>query len=108
MLLFEKHASSQKELIRQSMRQLARLLKVIRGSNPKFNNKNLKYFIDPIHFDVVVNSVKALCSANIKASEKTEYGIPSLALKIGYGLRKRVGFLRGEALRVGDFQEDKK
>lgn len=108
MLLFEKHANSQKELIRQSMRQLGRLLQVIRGSNPKFTNKELKYFIDPIHFDVIVNSVKTLCKANMTPSEKTDYGIPSLALKIGHSLRKCAAFLKGQSLRVGDFKVDKK
>nr|XP_023019945.1 uncharacterized protein LOC111508612 [Leptinotarsa decemlineata] len=108
MQLFEKHSNSQKELIKQSMRQLARLLQVIRESDSEFANKKLEYFIDLTYFDIEVNSVKTSCKANFSSSEKMEYDIPSLALKIGHNLRKSVGFLRGQALRAGEFQEDKK
>lgn len=40
--------------------------------------------------------------------EKTEYGGPSLALKMGHTLRKCVSFLRGQALRNGFIDENKK
>lgn len=107
-LLYEKHGSSQNELIRQTMRQLARLLTCLRNRNSEYRQKNLAFFIDPTKFDDVIDSVKELCNAHSKSHQKTEYGIPSLALKIGHSLRKCVAYLRGQALRITHSELDKK
>lgn len=89
-LLYEKHASSQNNLIRQTMRQLGRF--IIQDKCDEFKNKNLTYFINPVHFDVIIYGVKQLCEAQNKYMEKTEYGVPSLALKMGHTLSKCVSF----------------
>lgn len=107
-LLYEKHGSSQNELIRQTMRQLARLLTCLRNRNSEYSHKNLAFFLDPTKFDEVIDSVKELCNAHSKSHQKTEYGIPSLALKIGHSLRKCVAYLRGQALRVTHSELDKR
>lgn len=103
MLQFEKHCNQQFELIRQSMRQCARLLIELRLIT-KQPNADLTSFIKPNHFDLIITAVKNLCINN--ESSGTLEGIPSLALKIGFHLQKCAGILRGRFLRGGLMQCD--
>lgn len=58
-MLFEKYGTTQCELIRQSMRQLARLILKLREiGNTK---KNLSDFLVPEVFDLIVQATKSLC-----------------------------------------------
>lgn len=104
-LLYEKYGNSQKELIRQNMRQLGRLLNELHSNGHK---QPLKHFIAAENFDKVVQAVKLVSCANLQQNQRTEYGIPSLAMKLGYHLRKCASALRGQALRDGDTIRDAK
>lgn len=106
-VMYEKYGNTQKEMIRQSMRQLGRLLIEIRNQNNEESTRCLKYFILPKYFDVIVNAVKKLARMEQNQNERSEFGVPSLALKIGYSLKKCGGVLRGEALRNSDDGYDK-
>lgn len=80
----------------QSMRELARLLLELQKVTKK--DDELKKFLTPENFDEVVAAVRSLCRFEEKATRKT-VGIPSLALKLGYSLKKCLYILKGQALR---------
>lgn len=102
--LYEKYSSTQAELIRQSMRQLGRLtMEITKG------NTDVNMLIDaftPEKFDAVVLATKSLCSTSNEVAKRSEFGIPSLALKIGYSIRKCIGIERGLCLRKGDLKRN--
>nr|CAH7745321.1 unnamed protein product [Callosobruchus chinensis] len=106
MIIFEKHGNSQHEYIRQTMRQMGRLLLEIREISETYRDRNLSFFIHPNYFDTVICAVKNLCRATMTDHGRTQYEIPSLALKIGHSLRKCVGLLRGQSLRAGLLNEN--
>ncbi|CAG9818123.1 unnamed protein product [Phaedon cochleariae] len=101
MMLYEEHGGTQNQLIRQTMRQMERLLQELKNTKPDFKTKTLAFFIAPKYFDHIVDSVETICEVSRKKNEKMEYGIPSLALKLGHSLRKCVAYLRGQSLRNG-------
>lgn len=97
-MLFEKYGLTQCELIRQNMRQLARLIITVK----EMTSQNLKLFdlLTPQRFDIVVQGVKQLCGRHQNDSTKRpEFNIPSLALKLGHSLKKCANIERGLALR---------
>lgn len=102
---FEKYASTQCFLIRQSMRQLARLLLQLRDIVG--NEDPLINFIKPKHFDLIVRATKSLCVVKSGVTERPNFEIPSLALKIGYALKKCAAILRGSAIKSENLQLDK-
>lgn len=102
--LYEKHSSTQAELIRQSMRQLARLTIELTKKNTEINT--LIDALTPEKFDAVVLATKSLCVTSTEIAKRTEFEIPSLALKIGYSLRKCIGIERGLCLRRGDLKRN--
>lgn len=97
-MLFEKYGTTQSELIRQSMRQLARLTLAIN----EMTIQNLKLFdlLAPQKFDLVIQGVKELCRRHQNdVTKRPEFMTPSLALKLGYSLKKCANIERGLALR---------
>nr|CAI5862537.1 unnamed protein product [Callosobruchus analis] len=86
--VYEKYSSTQAELIRQSMRQLGRLTIELARKN-----------------EHVQRLTDALTPKN-EVAKRTEFGIPSLALKIGYSIRKCIGIERGLTLRKGDLKRN--
>ncbi|KAJ8964047.1 hypothetical protein NQ314_005188 [Rhamnusium bicolor] len=53
--------------------------------------------------------MKAIClSTKEDPTKRPEFAIPSLALKIGYGIKKCAAIERGQALRRGDLGKNKK
>ncbi|KAG5882524.1 hypothetical protein JTB14_006796 [Gonioctena quinquepunctata] len=104
--LYEKYSTTQSELIRQNMRQLARLIiEVKRISNRSIS---LGELLCPENFDVIISATKQLCHSHQQITGRPEFGIPSLALKLGYSLKKCVAIERGQALRRGDLARNKK
>lgn len=96
-VFLDKLGDKHSQLVSQKMRELARLLKQLRETdeNP---SAGMSDFVKPDKFDVVVEAVKTLC--NFHATDGgQEVEIPSLALKIGYSLKKCVNIIRGRALR---------
>ncbi|KAG5892254.1 hypothetical protein JTB14_014624 [Gonioctena quinquepunctata] len=102
--LYEKYGSTQTELIRQSMRQLGRLTIEITKANTDVDK--LIDALTPEKFDVIVSATKSLCSTSNEVAKRTEFGIPSLALKVGYSIRKCIGIERGLCLRKGDLKRN--
>ena len=99
-LLVEKHGIAKAQDTTQTIRELSRLLIELRKTehNPQ---AHLLSFIVPTMFDQVVEAVKTLCAFEVK-NGKQDVGTPSLALKIGYGLKKCVNVVIGKALRDED------
>lgn len=102
--LYEKYSSTQAELIRQSMRQLGRLTIELVKKNSDVHK--LGDALRPEKFDAVVLATKALCVSSNEIAKRTEFEIPSLALKIGYSIRKCIGIERGLCLRKGDLKSN--
>ncbi|KAK4875675.1 hypothetical protein RN001_012097 [Aquatica leii] len=105
LLLFEKYYRHQYEYIRQSMRQLGSLLLTIEEVN--VSKLSLQKCILPINDDILITAVKRLCVSQRTEVHQLDYGIPSLAVKLGHNLRKCALIARGIALRKGDLQTDK-
>ncbi|XP_050497351.1 uncharacterized protein LOC126878588 [Diabrotica virgifera virgifera] len=104
---YEKYGDTQNELIRQTMRQLARLvisLKKLTNSR----SQTLGDFLVPEKFDVVVQATKHISLTMAASSNcRPEFHTPSLALKLGYALKKCVAIQRGTALRAGNMKKNK-
>nr|CAI5856621.1 unnamed protein product [Callosobruchus analis] len=95
--VYEKYSSTQAELIRQSMRQLGRLTIAMARKN-----EHVQRLTDALTlkmFDAVVSATKSICLISQEVAKRTEFGIPSLVLKIGYSIRKCIGIERGLSLR---------
>lgn len=104
---FEKYGKTQNELIRQTMRQLARLTIALQeiSKNP---SQSLRDFLVPENFDLVVQATKSI-SMSLKSDEtcRPQYHTPSLALKLGYALKKCISIERGTALRSGNLKRNR-
>lgn len=105
---FEKYADTQAEFIRQTMRQLARLTLALNAITKNFS-KSLADYLTPEKFDVVIQATKEISMVPVKADMITrpEFHTPSLALKIGYSLKKCISIQRGNALRAGNLKGNK-
>lgn len=99
-MLFEKYGTTQCELIRQSMRQLARITLKLREIGK--TKKTLSDFLVPDMFDLIIQATKSLCATHQNSVRRPEFDTPSLALKIGYALRKCAAIKRGRFLRAGN------
>lgn len=102
---FETYGSTQCFLIRQSMRQLGRLLLELQRLSS--NREPLMSFITPTKFDLIVTATKSLCVVKTSLTERPEFEIPSLALKIGHALKKCAAILRGSAIRKENITLDR-
>ena len=67
--------------IRNRIRELGRLLEVLRKKNPE---AKLKDFIEPRRFSELTTAVREMCGFS---SESHKYATPSLALKIGQSMK---------------------
>ncbi|XP_040051115.2 uncharacterized protein LOC120830500 isoform X2 [Gasterosteus aculeatus] len=96
--LFSQQGSDPKKhhYIRQNLRQVARLVQEARETTPL---KKLEDFFLPSAFPHVVSAVNALAAYD---PEKKTYGLPSLAIKLGYNLQKTCAIVEGNAVRRGD------
>ena len=99
-MLVEKHGAYKAQDTSQTMRELSRLLQQLRTTGPN-SNAPLSNFIRPSMFDRVVSAVKTLCAFEVTDGQQN-VGTPSLALKIGYVLKRCVNIVIGQALRVDD------
>nr|CAI5842379.1 unnamed protein product [Callosobruchus analis] len=96
LLQFEKYYNTQNDLIRQTMRQLARLLVELRKTDSEKN------WLKPQHFDDIIESIKSLCKFETSNISRPGFSIPSLALKLGHALRKCVAIEKGFSIRKVD------
>ncbi|KAK9688430.1 hypothetical protein QE152_g35338 [Popillia japonica] len=104
-MMYEKYSTTQCELIRQSMRQMGRFFKEVNKIRPEI--KSLSNCLQPQYFDVIVQATKTLCVTNINFAKRTEFQIPSLALKVGHSLKKCISYERGNALRSGNIKRNR-
>ncbi|KAI4470857.1 hypothetical protein MML48_1g16811 [Holotrichia oblita] len=102
---YEKYSNTQAELIRQSMRQLARLLITLQEN--RVAKLTLRDFFIPEQFDTVVQAVKMICVSHTLPGKRPEFGVPSLGLKLGHAIRKCISIERGIALRKGNLKKNK-
>lgn len=99
---FEKYGCTQSELIRQSMRQLGRFTLKMREMD---NSKNrLSDYLFPEKFDQIIQAVKLLCVTHQSIDKRPQFDVPSLALKIGYALKKCASIKRGISLKGGNLK----
>ena len=84
--------------IRTRMREIGRLLLELRKIPGRESDK-LEDFITPQRYRDVVDATKAVSSFD---QTKSNYGTPSLALKIGHSLLRICGLLKAKALENGD------
>ena len=96
-MLVQKHGVSKASDTSQTMRELSRLVIQLRkiDGDPRAQLSN---YIKPSCYDTVVNAVRELCTFEVKDGQRS-VGTPSLALKIGYALKKCVNVVVGRALR---------
>lgn len=97
--IFQKHGASQKKLICQYMRIMARLLIIMREENKSVAMK-LEDSLKPERFDLVVKAVHKLALKRNTERDHPEFDSPSLALKVGHHLMKCALILKGKALRT--------
>ncbi|KAJ8048984.1 Breast cancer type 1 susceptibility protein-like [Holothuria leucospilota] len=82
--------------ISQRMRQLARLVLQLRQDTGN-EDSQLRDYINPERFDVVVGAVKEV--SKFDQAGTTKVGVPSMALKLGHSLKKCAAIVRGIGLR---------
>lgn len=100
---FEKYCAIQSELVRQSMRQLARL--VFEMQTKDSTCKSLSDCLQVEKFDSFILAVKSLCLMQSHVEEKPTFKIPSLALKLGHHIRKCASVQRGLSLKEGNLKK---
>ncbi|KAJ8048979.1 hypothetical protein HOLleu_01508 [Holothuria leucospilota] len=81
--------------ISQRMRQLARLVLQLRKDNGN-EDSQLRDYINPERFDVVVGAVKEV--SRFDQADTTKVGVPSMALKLGHSLTNCAAIVRGIGL----------
>ena len=91
--------ASQYNYVSQRMRQLARLLIELRDQT-QAPDADLSSFLKPEKFDTVVAALLKMCEyKQCTKTEPAKLKVPSLALKIGYTLRRCCTLLVNRALR---------
>lgn len=97
------HDKSQHQYIIQKMRELARFMIEVTSKSKKV--RNLTELCKPENFLVAITACKAV--SNFQPDLNT-FKTPSLALKIGYSLKKACQLSLGQSLMAGDRDAEKK
>ena len=97
--ILEKVGKKNSNYVSQRMRQLARLLTILRARSQE-KEAGLESFIDTAKFDDLVEAVKELCRFNEES--RLDIGIPSLALKLGHSIKRCAQVVKCSALRSKD------
>ena len=95
-MLYEKCQFQKDEYVRCKMREIARLVQVMKSNT-------VEEFLSPLKFDDIIRGIHTLCDSHLEEG-RNEYGIPSLALKLGHSIRKCCAIVRGKALRHSDMK----
>ena len=104
-LLVQKHGATKASDTSQTMRELSRLVIQLRKIDVDLHPQ-LSSYIKPSRYDTVVNAVRELCAFEVKDGQQS-VTTPSLALKIGYALKKCVNIVVGKALREDNNELEK-
>lgn len=94
---------SQHRYIAQKMRELGRFVLAAKEIQKKI--KGLKDLCDPTKFNLAIAAARKVSNYN---SEKTEYGKPSTAVKIGFSLKAATEAWIGHCLMESDIISEKK
>jgi len=106
-LVAQSCTAAQYTYVSQRMRQLARLLMELRNAT-ETPDADLSSFLKPEKFDSVVAAVWKLCDyAECTKTEPAKLKVPSLALKLGYALRKCSTLLINKALREKSIEQER-
>ena len=97
--ILEKVGRKNANYVSQRMRQLARLLVILRARSHE-KEAALKSYIDTSKFDDLIEAVKELCGFNQES--RLDIGIPSLALKLGHSIKRCAQVVKCSALRSKD------
>lgn len=104
LLLNKGKGINQVSAIRSRLRSLAKLLITVRnrldtGEKPKC----LEDLLQPRYFDAIIASVREMCAWQLgDADHPPKYGTPTLALKLGHGLKKAAEKAISCAIKSGD------
>lgn len=103
--LYQKHGHlpHMHMVISQKIRELGRLLEVIRTKDESL--VSLEECLSPEHFPIIVKSVRELCGLS---ESKNQFAIPSLALKLGHSLKKCAMLVKSTCIMSGDDSKRKK
>jgi hypothetical protein len=101
-LQLDRIGSERHHEVSQGMRQLARLLNQLNEVTDGAS-MTLADYLKPQHFDHIITATRQLCSFD-KITEKSskKVGVPSLALKLGYQIKKCIFVIQGTAFRRKD------
>jgi len=97
--ILEKVGRKNANYVSQRMRQLARLLMVLRARSHE-EEAALQNYIDTAKFDELIEAVKELCGFDQES--RLNVGIPSLALKLGHSIKRCAQVVKCSALRSED------
>ena len=88
--------------IKTRLRSLAKLLQNVR-SQTNDERLSLQEMLQPRYFDAVIASVHSVCKWELgDANHPPSFKVPSLALKLGHGLKKAAEIAIGRVTRSGD------
>lgn len=95
---YEMLGDAQIDTIRQNIRGLGKLMQVMRE---KMNNVScmLRDCLRPETFDQLIEGILTLVRSDLNEHGRRELGIPSLALKLGYSLKKCAGIMLGQSIK---------
>ncbi|XP_048048612.1 uncharacterized protein LOC125269706 [Megalobrama amblycephala] len=94
---------SQHRYIAQKLRELGRFVLAAKKINPKIGG--LKDLVDPTKFNLAIEAAREVSHFN---PDKTEYGKPSTAVKIGFSLKAATETWIGHCMMVSDVVAEKK
>ncbi|KAI7789439.1 hypothetical protein IRJ41_018073 [Triplophysa rosa] len=97
------HDKTQHQYIIQKMRELARFIIEVKSKSKKV--RNLTELCNPENFLLAVTACKAVSNYQ---PDLNMFKTPSLALKIGYSLKKACHLKLGQSLMAGDGETEKK
>ncbi|XP_028418000.1 uncharacterized protein LOC114542728 [Dendronephthya gigantea] len=97
-MLLEKDGERDCQFVSQKMRELGRLVKHLMVEE-KNSAVQLCDYIKPEKFDTIVKAVKET-SGFMAGNGQLDVNIPSLALKLGYSIKKCASLLHNQALRA--------
>lgn len=103
-MMFEKYILHQYDFTRQTMRQVKRFL--LEAKSWQANLRSIADIINPNNFDVTTCAVQNLCVSSRNEINSKEYGIPSLAPKLGHSFCKCTHILKGICLRKDNLKGD--
>lgn len=96
--LYAHHNNKKEALVSMKMRELGKLVKQVRQDTGNAE-LTLTDIIHPRFYDQIVASTRKLCK--FKVSDKTG-STPSLAMKIGHGIKKAAAIIRNKGIREED------